>query len=463
MNRTKKLLSNTMIFGLGTIASKLLQYLLLPFYTTYLSTSEYGTIDTLQNLASLVIPIVSLTIYEGIFRYAMDKSYDSKLVFTTGTVISIIGSLFGALIVFIINIFVSYQFMWITYIYIVSNIFRTNCSQFVRAKGHVKLFSIDNLFLTFSILVFNILCLVYFDLGIFGYMFAYAIGNFLSLSFLFIFGKLYKDFTKPCSKKVYKEMITYSAPLIPNTICWWVTNSSDRFMITSMVNASANGLYAIANKIPSAITIFVSIFLQAWQMTANDEVDNKDISNYFSSVFKYISTLLLLFSFLICFFSKLIIYIMTNEAYFDAWIYIPILALAIVFFTKAQFLGTVYTTFKKTSMAFYTNLFAAVVNLIGNFILIPFLGAYGAAIATMFSYFLLFIIRTININKFIKFKFNLGHEVLTTVLLVFEVCVVTFSYSYNQLIQLMILALILLLEKRTILNISQKFFILLRR
>ena len=274
MNKTKKLISNTFIFALGTLGSKLLQYLLLPYYTALLSTYEYGIIDNLQNIASLLIPIVSLTIYEAIFRYAMDKDYDSKIVFSIGTIISLSGVIIFFVLTLIFNIILPSTYIWITFIYVIFNIFRTNCSQYVRAIGYTKLFTIDNLFQTLIILLANIMFLSYFNLGITGYMLAYCVGNFISTVFLILSAKLYRDFIFCFPKQISIKMLKFSVPLIPNTICWWISSCSDRFMITSMIGAAVNGLYAIANKIPTVMTIFINIFLQAWQISANDEVNN---------------------------------------------------------------------------------------------------------------------------------------------------------------------------------------------
>ena len=95
MSKSSKFLGNTIILSIGTIGAKLIQYLLLPYYTNILTTSEYGIVDNLQNMTTLFVPIVSLTISEGVFRYALDNSYQKEKVFSNGMFINICGVIFS--------------------------------------------------------------------------------------------------------------------------------------------------------------------------------------------------------------------------------------------------------------------------------------------------------------------------------------------------------------------------------
>lgn len=63
-------------------------------------------------------------------------------------------------------------------------------------------------------------------------------------------------------------MLRYSIPLIPTTIFWWITSVSDRYMITVMRGSEANGIYTVANKIPTMLTLFSGVVMQAWQYEA---------------------------------------------------------------------------------------------------------------------------------------------------------------------------------------------------
>ncbi|MCQ4991499.1 oligosaccharide flippase family protein, partial [[Clostridium] symbiosum] len=67
-----------------------------------------------------------------------------------------------------------------------------------------------------------------------------------------------------------REKIRYAIPLIPNSISWWISNSSDKLIVSYVCGVAANGIYYVSYKIPSLITTCSSIFFKAWQISAVD-------------------------------------------------------------------------------------------------------------------------------------------------------------------------------------------------
>lgn len=100
------------------------------------------------------------------------------------------------------------------------------------------------------------------------------------------------------SKAVLGPILKYSAPLVPNTICWWVVNSSDRYIILFVLGAAFNGIYSMATKFPTILTTVTSIFYLAWQETAIKEYDTPNRDAFFSEVFR--KYYVLLFSMCLC-------------------------------------------------------------------------------------------------------------------------------------------------------------------
>ena len=94
MNKYKTLLSNTLLISMGTFGSKILVFLMVRFYTGYLTPADYSTADLITQTANLLFPIISLGITEGVFRFAMDKNADRKAVFSSGLFLIFLGSLF---------------------------------------------------------------------------------------------------------------------------------------------------------------------------------------------------------------------------------------------------------------------------------------------------------------------------------------------------------------------------------
>lgn len=421
MSRKKELLKNMGLFAIGSFSTKLLQFLLIPLYTRVLTDYQYGVIDMLQSVATLLIPLISLTIYESVFRYAMEKEKNPKAVLSVGLLISLVNTVVFSILAVIAYKITKYEYIYITVLYIVTHILRSVIAQFTRAIEKLKTYTVDNILNVLITILVNILLIVKFDMGIAGYLIGYIVANVFSVIFLSIAVKIHKyiDF-KNIEKKLLKQMLKFSMPLIPNTICWWIISFLDRVMITHFYSASVNGVYSVANKIPSIITIIVGIFFDAWQISANKEFKNEKVAKFYTEIFDKLFSMVFMMSACIIPFSQIIIRIITGEAFWDAWIYMPILLMATSVFSLAQFLGSIYTASKNTNMAFVTNIVAAVVNFVLNWIFLVYIGPIGAAISTLISYVVLWIYRVINTRKIIKIEYNTNKIVLTIALITLE-------------------------------------------
>ena len=155
------------------------------------------------------------------------------------------------------------------YAYVLMSILRNLCSQFVRAKQYTRLYAVDGVLNTVLYLFFIVLFIAGFQWGIAGYVLATAAADLCSALFLFFTARLYRylrisRFDWP----LLREMLRYAAPLIPTSMFWWITNTSDHMFITSMLGSEANGLYVAAYKVPNVIMLFSTLFTEAWQLSA---------------------------------------------------------------------------------------------------------------------------------------------------------------------------------------------------
>ena len=115
----KKLASNTVTVAIGTLGSKLLVYLLVRLYTSVLSGEEFSIASNITELATLLIPLISLGIGEAVFRFTMDKTYREDEIFTLGFVAIALGSIFIpplAALFFAIDYFISYVWLLVLYV-----------------------------------------------------------------------------------------------------------------------------------------------------------------------------------------------------------------------------------------------------------------------------------------------------------------------------------------------------------
>ena len=262
MKPYRKLIKNSLIFAIGSFGSRIVSFVLLPVYTLYLSSSEYGTIDVITTTATLLLPLVSLSIYDAVLRYVLEDSNISSKILTNSILVSLCGFLFSCLFLpLVVKISFFRQYYIYLYLLLFFEIIERILSSFCRGIGYVKRFAFNGMLKTFTSGLFNVLFLVFLKRGVEGYFISLIISTIISIVFLTTATKSICYFSLNSVSTTYvKLMVKYSIPLIPNSIMWWVINGASRFMITTFIGISANGLYAIASKIP-AISICSTAFL----------------------------------------------------------------------------------------------------------------------------------------------------------------------------------------------------------
>ncbi len=408
-NKYRNLAQNTAIFAIGTFSSKVLVFLMMPIYTRALTTAEYGTVDLIQQISNLLVPIVTLGVTNALIRFGADRSFRKNDVFTTG-VICLLGG-FSLLLCFapVIHM-ISYtsDHTVMLYFFVLMSSARELCSQFSRAKGYVKLFAFDGFLSTLMTCLLTITFLLGFKWGINGYLSAIIVSDALSTMFLFFSARLYQNIKfRSLNKRTFKMMLRFAVPMIPSTLLWWIVSVSDRYVITYVVGPEANGLYAAAYKIPTIIVLVSTIFMNAWQVSAFAETkDKKALARFFSNVFRGYQSIIFLAGGLLIPFSKICTIILVSKDYYESWRFIPFLMLSTIYNCLVQFMGSVYMVERKSMATLITSIVAGVVNIAGNFTLIPLFGVNGAAYATCFSYFLVFVIRAIHTKKFIRINYS---------------------------------------------------------
>lgn len=226
-------------------------------------------------------------------------------------------------------------------------------------------------------------------------------------------------------------MINYSLPLLPNTISWWIIQISDRYILASICGVAITGLYSMAYRIPSIFNLIVSVFIQAWLMVVIKECENNSGGKYFSFIYKYYISITFVVSTLIVLSSRVIANIIFKNDFYQASIYVPILMLAFTIGNLQAFYGTIYSGLKKTKKVFVSTLCGAILNIILNILLIPSMGAYGAAVATVVSYLLVYIIRANDLKKYL----DIDHEYrrISFALAILVAVVISYNSEYHWL------------------------------
>lgn len=450
-SRGRYLAKNTAIFAIGNVASRLISFFLVPLYTNILTTAEYGVVDLVNTLCTVLAPILILNINEAVMRFALDKGANYKKIMSTGLTVFVGAILFGILVIPASSLF-SEVAPYSTYIYFYtvtlagSQLFLC----YLRGKENIAFYSVGSVLQTMTIALFNILFLAVLHKGIKGYFLAYIISNIITILFAFIAGnvrEVIRDYKFDI--KLTKAMAAYSVVLIPNTFMWWIMNSSDRVMVTSIIGVAANGIYAVSYKLPSLVSTMTGIFNQAWSYSAIREDGAEDENEYNNMVFNRLISIVMLLSIALLTIVKPFLRLYVGMDYYSAWEYTPFLIIGSAYLTLATFMATSYTVHKDSFGYLFSATFGAVLNIVLNFLLIPIIHVYGAAFATCISYIAVFAFRLIHTKKYIKYNIKNKEFIGGSVFLILSSISLFLDNYFGVIIQSIILLLAVWLYAKT--------------
>lgn len=398
-DKYSKLLGNSLIFAVANIGSKMIQFFLVPIYTYALSKASYGTVDLIMTTVNMLTPIFSLSIFDAVFRFTMDKESDKGLIFSAGFIVTIIGSI---IVLAITPVFSFFRIPFALYfsILLILALFLSLIQNFAKSLGYVKSFAFAGIINALATLIFSVLFLITLNLGIRGYIYSLVLGSFLSLVYLLLVTRFWKYFS--FSKRIFYEipkLLSYSIPLIPNAFSWWFTNDANRFFILFFVGVSGNGLYAVANKIPSLLSVLFSVFSQAWELSAVEEYSGEKKNTFYSNVFKYLCFISALGFCLLLLILRYFMRIYTSPSFYLAWELVPFLLLAAIYSNLSAFVGTIFLAAKRTGVLFSTTILGMIFNLVLNLALIPIFGVNGAGIGSSLGFFAVLLLRLVQCER----------------------------------------------------------------
>lgn len=444
-NKYNRLASNSLFFAIGNLGSKLVMFLLLPLYTYQLSTQEYGLADLIVTTVSLLLPIVSLSIYDSVIRFTLDGKVDNSNVFSNSFFISVIGAIVLLAIVPITLIFNVDNGIFVCILLIVQ-LFQTLFSYYSKAIGNVQLFAFNGIMMTLITAFFNVLFLVIFNLGVSGYLLSIILAHLLAS--IYLWNKLQLNNVIDLKKINIKDMfmlLKYSIPLIPNSIAWWINSMIDRYFIILFLGVSFNGIFAVASKIPALISVLNSIFFQAWQISAIQEYESEDKSEFYTLIFSLYSRFIFLGTTFILLILKPLMEFLVSDEFSIAWRYVPFLLLTVIYSSFSSFLGNLYAASKNTKSVFTTTVIGAIVNVFANLLLIPNYGLSGAGIASAIGFLIIWIIRIFDTKKYADTKVDFINIVLNHLLLGTQIVLlylVDSNYLYVLQIAVVLLSLV---------------------
>ena len=431
----KELSINTIIFAAANMVARLISFLLVPFYTNVMTSTQFGSAELILNCSNIIIPIFSVSISDAVLRFGLDKKNDENSVLKDSMVVLIVGSIICVMFTPIFRLYSGLKGYEVHFTLLcITQMFRSTLCLYTKSINQTKKFAVDTIIYAGSLASANILFLTQLGLGVSGYLLAYVLANAISITYItFSIGIIRRVMSTKLNIVLLNGMLRYSIPMIINALSWWIINFSDRVMLEYYNGASEVGIYSASSKIPNILAAIISIFTQAWTLSSIMEYDGQRDKSFYSNIFKVYMLVLVCVTGTMIVVIKPFMNVYVGIDFIDSWKYVPFLLVANMFVAISSFVAPLYGATKKNINATITTMIAAIVNILLNFLFIPKWEIMGAVIATLVADVVLGLGRLFDTRRFFSFEISFVKFWLSIVLIVIESLLITYSNKHVML------------------------------
>lgn len=396
MSRAKLFIQNFVVYGLGSIISKIIPLLMLPIITSIMTDSKYYGINDMVNLViSFAGAIAMMGMYDAMFRMFFEKESDDykKSICSTALFFVVISSSIICLLMFIfkdiiLSLIIDDAGYNLLFFIIIFNTFLTGVQGIVSAPTRMenkrKVFLITNTLTPILSYAVSIPLLLK---GQFVYALPLAAlsSTLIMVVVFYIINRRWFSI-KEVSMKHLKTLIKIGVPLMPTFVMYWICSSFDRVMIKSLLGLNELGIYSVASRIAQISQFIYTAFAMGWQYFAFSTMNDKDQKRLTSNIANYLLIISLIVTMAVTSISKILFYILAKGNYSIGYTILPYLFISPLFLMVFQTIGNQFLVVKKTYPVPLMLMVSASINIVLNYLLIPILGIEGASIATMVSY-----------------------------------------------------------------------------
>ena len=457
-SKIKELTKDTAVYGISTILGRFLNFLLVPFYTNVFVPEEYGIISNIYAYVALIAIFYLYGMDSAFMKYAAEKEGEKDTFSTPFLSVLITALIFSILIAglknpisLMIGIPAKFEFL----IYFISSILFVDALSAIpfinlRLKREAKKFALYKFLNIVVNVILNIILILGFHLGIE----AVFIGNLAAslFSLMLLMPEISKNLKISLNPELYKKLLKFGLPYLPAGLSSMIIQVIDRPILESLTDLHTVGIYQANHKLGIFMMLFVNMFQFAWQPFFLQNAKEERAKEIFSKVLTYFviagSLILVSLSLFIPDLVKINIFgrHIIGPAYWEGLFIVPVVLLGFLFngiyfvFTAGIFIKekTIYVPFITAS--------AALVNIIANFLLIPYLGIMGCAVAAMLSYLVMAVSLYFVSQRFYRIEYELAKiGKIFFIVAVTTVVYIWFQYTGNLLFIYKIVMMILFL------------------
>ncbi len=443
--KIKSLSKQTLIYGTSTIIGRFINFLLVPFYTNIFLPSEYGVIAIVYSFIAFLNIIYSAGLEQGFFKFASSKEIGSeKQNFSIPFYSILINSAFFSAILFLLSVQISGAYLlkgtspdiikYSAYILFLDAIVLVPFAR-LRLVNKAKKFAAVKIINIAVNVALNFILILKYKMGIEAVFISNLAASVITL--LILLRDIIKNLALSFNKKLFGELLQFSLPYVPAGIAAIVVQVIDRPVMLLLTNEANVGIYQANYRLGIFMMLIVSMFDYAWRPFFLNNAKDVNAKGIFSNVMTYFTGFCSVILVILTFFIEDIVKIplpgrgtLIGSGYWSGLYVVPIVLFAYIFNgIYINLMPGIYFEKKTKYLPLITGL-GALVNIAGNFILIPLIGLYGAAIATFLSYFAMAVYIYYVSQKFYPVKYALGKLGLLIIINIIAMFLFYFSY-YN--------------------------------
>lgn len=395
------------------------QFILLPVISRSMGIEIYGVWSQINVAINFILPIALFALPQAFVRFSAGQNNNNEISKNYYTIffIILISSVFFTIIFFLLSPFIKLNFIEtekpiletikLSSLLIIVYALNQYSSNYFRTFQREKIYSALQIFQTVIVFLLLLLIILY-DYGLNEFVLSLVLVY--ALVFIICQFIIFKEIgiSKP-DLKMLKPFFLFSIPLIPISLLNWVINLSDRYIIGHFFSVVEVAKYSAAYTLAMVIQLYYAPFYFLLFPKLTELLESKNYST-FNKVIHYSNKLPLLvaipsiFAFLVLYkdLFKLILGSSVNISIF----LLPAISLGYIFYLTGSFYDHILILFKKTKYSLYGNSLAAIINVIGNIILVPIIGIIGAAIVTMITFLMQFIYFLFQSRRYYKIKLD---------------------------------------------------------
>jgi O-antigen/teichoic acid export membrane protein len=395
----KRLGTQSAIYGLGGIVSRLIAVFLLPIYTVYLGTVGFGQIETVVALTTVLAIVLRLGITSAFFRFYFDSEDAARRTLVVRTsfwftmAMATLGLVAGCALAGSISGWLNLDDPWLVRAAFVGLWAQMNYAQMTalfrveeRPVGFA-IASIANVLITIGATIALVVGAHEGALGA-------VIGNFLGTLTVYVVLLGYRRYQLGLQfdRRLLRAMNRFGLPLVPSALALWVINLIDRLLINGFKGQGEVGIYSLAVRIASVIVFLMTAFQLAWPAFAYSIRDDSAARRTYAYVLTYLLFLTCWMSLALGSLAPWLVNLLAPHGNFDRSAQaVPLLCFSVAAYSGYSVLAIGIGRMRKTQLNWVVSGTAAAVNVGVNILLIPPYGMMGAAVATLVAYLVLFV------------------------------------------------------------------------